>query len=197
MTERLQNQQEPWLITIAASAGGIPAIRQILAELPAGLPAAIVIVQHRSPSKTSMLEQILARSSRLPVVEAKANDRIASGVVYLARPDLHLSIGPNKEFVYHDGTPIRHVFSSANPLFESAAKVFGRRVIGVVLTGSGRDGTDGVQAIRAFGGTVIAQDPGTSHYPDMPLAAIREGGADRIVPLDAIAKVLADIIAAG
>ena len=186
--------REPWLVVIAASAGGIQALTNVLSTLPKTLPASIVIVQHRTPRPESGLEQILARTTRMPVTTARLGEPVEPGVVYIARPDLHLRVGSSRCFGYANGTRIRGVLSSANPLFESAADVYKDRTIGVVLTGSGFDATDGVQRVKARGGIVIVQDPASAQYNGMPSAAIGSGAVDRVLPLDAIAPALIDII---
>lgn len=187
-----KRESPPWLIALVASAGGIRAIRTILGRLPADLPATIVIVQHRAPYRKSYLPAILARSSRLPVRVAEHGDLMEDGV-YIARPDFHLLIGRDGRFLYEDGRPIRFIHSSANPLLESAARLFGERVIAVVLTGMGADGTDGVQTVKAHGGLVIAQDKATSEYWSMPESALKSGAVDYVLPLEAIAPALIDI----
>jgi len=131
----------------------------------------------------------------MPVVLASEGQPIEPGVVYLSRPDLHLTVAPGGRFEYVDGTRVCGVFSSANPLFESAARAFGDRTIGVVLTGSGIDATDGVQMVKARGGIVVAQDPGTAEYGSMPTSAIRTGAVDHVLPLDGIAAALVAIVA--
>jgi two-component system chemotaxis response regulator CheB len=186
--------QEPWLITMAASAGGIRALKTILAALPQQLPAAIAIVQHRSPTVRSRLDEILSRHSRMPVVIATEGQPVQPGLVYIARPDLHLVVSPDRRFGYHDGTRIRFVRSSANPLLESAAAAFGSRTIAVVLTGGGSDAADGVQSVKAGGGVVIAQDRDTSEIFGMPEAAVRSGAVDYVLPLDAIGPALEAIV---
>jgi two-component system chemotaxis response regulator CheB len=185
----------PWFIAIAASAGGIQALQTVLAELPADLPAAVAIVQHRTPTVTSMLEQILARVSKLPVQTATADDAIVPGRVYVARPDLHLIVQPNRTFGYVNGSRVRGVRSSGNPLLDSAAKVFGDRAVAVVLTGAGLDATDGVQAVKARGGIVVVQDPESAMQPSMPLSALRTGSVDHVVALEDIAAMLVAITA--
>jgi two-component system chemotaxis response regulator CheB len=114
--------------------------------------------------------------------------------VYLARPDRHLTVATDRRFQYRDGTKIRFLYSSANPLFESAAQVFRDRVVGVVLTGSGSDATDGVQGVKAHGGVVIAEDPQTASHASMPRSAIRTGAVDYVLPLEAIAPAIQDIV---
>jgi len=182
-----------WLIAIAASAGGISAISSILAGLPTTIPAAIVIVQHRAPTRASILDRILARVTALPVRIPGFGDAIRPGCVYLARPDLHLTIEPTRRFVHVDVTRVRGVLSSANPLFSSAADVFHDRMIAVVLTGSGFDATDGVQTVKTHGGIVIVQDPATAQHSSMPTSAIGTGVVDRVLPLEAIAPALVEI----
>jgi two-component system, chemotaxis family, protein-glutamate methylesterase/glutaminase len=182
-----------WLVAITASAGGIQALRTILAYLPADLPAAVVIVQHRSPTVVSALERILARVSRLPVQSALTDDVILPGRVYVARPDLHLTVQNDRRFRYVDGTRVRGLRSSGNPLLDSAARVFGRHTIAVVLTGGGTDATDGVQAVKAAGGIVLVQDPVTAEHYSMPLSALKTGAVDHALPLEALAPAIAAI----
>ena len=184
----------PWLIVIAASAGGISALQILLAGLPPNTNAAVVIVQHRSPTQESVLDDILRRTTKLPVQTARERERIEPGVVYLARPDLHLTIAPGGCFEYVDGARVRGLFSSANPLFESAARAFTDRTIAVVLTGSGIDATDGVQTVKKRGGIVIAQDPRSAAYSSMPASAVQTGAVDHVLPLEAIAPTLLAIM---
>lgn len=179
-----------WLIAIAASAGGIPALQTVLAALPATIPAAVVIVQHRPIGTTSVLDRILSRVTPMQVASPMYGDRIRPGHVYLASPNLHLTVQPTGRFSYVDGTRIRGLRSAANPLFESAAAVFRDRTIAVVLTGSGTDATDGVQHVKSAGGIVIVQDPATAAFTGMPRAALRTGAVDMVLPLEAIGPAL-------
>jgi len=182
-------------VLIAASAGGIRALSTIARALPADFPAAVLVVQHRTPTHKSMLVPILARSSSLPVEEAQPGHVMRAGTMYVAKPDLHLTVDPQGAFQYIDGPRIRHLLSSANPLFTSCAQSLGRRVIAVVLTGSGMDATDGVQDVKASGGTVIAQDEATSEHFGMPASAIQTGSVDYVVPLSGIAPMLVRLVA--
>jgi two-component system chemotaxis response regulator CheB len=117
--------------------------------------------------------------------------------VYIARAELHLTISPDRRFSYVDGTRIRFLLSSANPLFTSAAAVFKNRVVAVVLTGGGSDAADGVQSVKAAGGLVIAQDPATALHRGMPEAAVASGAVDLVLPLDAIGPALEEIVHEG
>jgi two-component system chemotaxis response regulator CheB len=184
-----------WLVTVAASAGGIPALQKLVGSLPRDLPAAVVVLQHRSPDQSeSNLNRILARAGALPVVTAAEGQVIEGGTIYVARPDLHLTVSPEKRFSYIDGKRIKYLRSSANPLFESAAVAFKHRLLAVVLTGHGSDATNGVQAVKEYGGLVIAQDPMSAENRSMPQAAIKSGSVDFVLPLEAIGQVIADIV---
>ena len=185
-----------WLIVLAASAGGLTALQTVLSSLPPSFPAAVVVLLHRPAKHESLLGHILARSCRMPVATAQFGDAIRPGTVYIARPDFHLTVSASGRFAYSNGHRVRGVLSSANPLLESAANVFGRHAVGVVLTGSGMDGTDGVQSVKAQGGIVIIQDPDTAQHPGMPSAALTTGVVDRVLPLDAIAPALIEITGA-
>jgi two-component system chemotaxis response regulator CheB len=181
-------------VAIAGSAGGVAALGTVLDSLPHNLPAALVVVQHRRPTGESHLKDILMRRAQMPVVVATSGDRISPGVVYLARPDRHLIVRPDRHFAYMDGTRIKSLLSSANPLFETAAPAFDGRLIAVVLTGGGSDGTDGVQTVKANGGIVIVQDQASSEHWSMPEAALRSGAVDYVLPLDAIGPAIEAIV---
>jgi two-component system chemotaxis response regulator CheB len=180
----------PELVVLAASAGGIPATRTILAELPATFPVPIVVLQHRSPTSASVLSKILGRWCKLRVKDAEVNEPFARGTVYVAPADAHLVVGPDRRFHFLDGRKVNFVRSSADPLIQSAAHALCGRVVAVILTGGGRNGTGGVRDVRALGGTVIAQDPVTAQHPGMPRAAIATGAVDYILPLEGIAPLL-------
>lgn len=184
----------PPVVLIAASADGIAAITAITAALPRDFPAAIVIVQHRPATVESFLTSILAKRTQLPVDDAVKGQRLNSGTIYVASPKKHLTFTEDGFFQYVDGIRIRHSLSSANPLFESAARIFGPKAIAVVLTGSGMDATDGVQAIKTHGGTVIAQDPATARFQGMPTSAIRTGAVDFVLSLQEIGPRLLALV---
>jgi two-component system chemotaxis response regulator CheB len=186
---------EPWVITLAASAGGLDALTTILRALPKDLPAAVVVLQHRKPSsQPNHFRGILERASAMPVVMAQQDELIQPGRVYIVRSDLHLTVSPTRRFSYVDGRRIHFLLSSANPLFESAAAAFKNHLVGVVLTGGGSDATDGVQAVKAHGGLVIAQDPTTALHGSMPASAVRSGAVDLVLPLETIAPALDAIV---
>jgi two-component system chemotaxis response regulator CheB len=184
----------PWVIVVAASAGGVPALRTLVRTLPAQLEAAVVVLLHRPVSRESLLREILGRAAEMPVVDAASGEKVHRGVIYIARPEQHLTVGHDHRFAYHDGRPVRFVRSSANPLLESASAVYHHHTIGVVLTGTGQDATDGVQSVKAHGGIVIVQDPRTAEFGGMPASAIATGAVDMILPLERIGPTLISIV---
>lgn len=177
------------VVVIASSAGGVDALSRILSQLPS-FPVAIAIVQHRSARYPSRLAHILQRHTGLEVKEASHGEAIAAGTVYLAPPGVHLVIDGDQTARLLTGAKVKHVRPCADLLFASAAKVFGKRLIGVVLTGVDGDGSEGIQCIKDRGGTVIAQDEGTSQFFSMPRTAIETGSVDFVLPLDLIAPAL-------
>ena len=183
------------IVVIGASAGGISALTTVLAALPPEFPAPIVVVQHRAPTGHSRLVAVLARKTALSVVEVREGDPLRAGVVYVARADLHLTVTLDRHFAYRDGHRINYVLSSVNPLFASSAESYGVDAIAVVLSGSGRDGTEGVQAIKSHGGTVIVQDEATSAHFAMARSAIDSGAVDLVLPVEAIAPALLRLVA--
>jgi two-component system chemotaxis response regulator CheB len=181
-------------VAIGASAGGFAALRQLLCELPVGFAPAVLVVLHLDRHRKSLLTPLLARHALLPVKEAVENEAIEGGTVYIAVPDFHLQaladhIRLVKSSLVHFTRP------AVDRLFESVAFAYGPRAVGVVLTGSGTDGADGVVAIRRAGGITIAQAPGDAAYPGMPSAAIATGCVDRVAPLASIADVLVKLCA--
>ena len=179
------------LVVIAASAGGIDALTQVLSRLPADLPAAVLIVQHLRYNRPTRLHEHLARLSPLPVRLAEDGLPLEAGVAYLAVPGKHLRI-ENGCLALDLGEPVHYVRPSADVLFFSAAQAFGSRVIGVVLSGTGRDGARGCQEIKAKGGMTIAQDEQSTRYFAMAKAAIELGVIDYVLPLPKIAgKIVA------
>jgi two-component system chemotaxis response regulator CheB len=184
------------VVLLAASAGGVPALLEIVAGLPAGFPAAVIVVCHRTARTPSLLRELLARRTVLTVREVSQGDTIEAGTIYVAPPDLHVLVQPDRTLALTDGRLIRYVRSSANPLFESAGRVFRDRVVAVVLTGWGMDATDGVQAVASHGGIVIAQDPASAQVPGMPTSAIQTGCVQLVVPLPAIATTVVGLVGA-
>jgi two-component system, chemotaxis family, protein-glutamate methylesterase/glutaminase len=183
------------IVALAASAGGVFALTQILGQLPAEFPAIIVVVQHLDPRHRSLMPQIFGRRSNLPVFQAMEGMEVQPGTVYLAPPDRHMLVNRDGTLSLTQTELVNFVRPSADLLFESVAAAYGERAIAVVLTGAGKDGSMGVTAIKARGGTVIAQDEATSEFFSMPGAAIRTGAVDFVLSLEEIPPALVTLVA--
>ena len=181
----------PSIIVIGASAGGIEALRALVAGLPADLPAAIFVVLHIG-NHPSILPQILTRSGPIPAVHPQSGEPIASGKIYVAPPDRHLLIEPGRICV-SQGPKENRSRPAVNPLFRSAATAYGSRVTGVILTGALDDGTAGLAEIKRRGGIAVVQDPKTAHCPSMPGSAVAHVDVDHIVPLSEIPGLLSTL----
>lgn len=182
------------VVALAASAGGLKALIQVLAALSADFPAALVIVQHLDPNYPSLMVEILARRVALAVKQAAEGDQLSSGVVYVAPPDRHLLVNPDGSLSLTQSELVHFVRPSADLLFESVAASYQARAIAVVLTGTGSDGSLGAQAVKEKGGTVIVQNPATAEFSGMPTATIQTGSIDFILDLEAIAPTLIQLV---
>jgi two-component system chemotaxis response regulator CheB len=185
------------IIALAASAGGLTALSEVLSALPEGFPASIVVVQHLDPRHRSLMAKILSGRTVLSVKEAEEGDLLCAGTVYVAPPDRHLLVNPDGTLSLTQSEMVHFVRPSADLLFESVAASFKDKAIAVVLTGSGSDGNMGAKAIRKMGGTVIAQDEATSEFFGMPGAAIQSGNVDFILPLAEIPSALVTLVMTG
>lgn len=182
-------------IAIGASAGGVQALRTLMATLPADLPAAVLVVLHLAPRSRSMLPELLASATRLRVRDLRDDGRVEVGSVYVAVPDHHLCVLDGR-IRLDRSPPVRYVRPSVDRLFESVAVGWGRAAIGVILTGSGSDGAAGIIAIKRAGGHTIVQDPDDAEHTGMPRAAIASGFVDSVLPLAAIGADVARVAAA-
>ena len=182
------------LVVIGASAGGIGALMHLLGALPADLEAAVLIVQHLGRgSERTKLPEILDRGSPFEVRLATEGATIRAGYAYVAQPGRHLMVRGDR-LRLDDGEPVHHVRPAADVLFRSAAECHGAKVVGVVLTGGGKDGAAGCREIRDAGGVTIAQDRRSSSFFAMPRAAIEAGAVDRVLALDDIAPAIVEIV---
>lgn len=185
------------IVALAASAGGLSALGQVLSGLPSDFPVPIVIVQHLDPRHRSLMAEIMSKRTSLEVKQAEQGDKLQPGRIYIAPPDHHLLVNKNGTLSLSQSELVHFVRPSADLLFDSMAAGYGREAIAVVLTGSGRDGEMGVKAVRERGGTVIAQNEETSEYFGMPGTAISTKCVDFILALDEIAPALITLVMRG
>jgi two-component system chemotaxis response regulator CheB len=177
------------IIVVGASMGGVEALKRLVSTLPPDLPAAVFIVCHFPTDGTSVLPQILSRHGALPAAHARDGEPITPGRVYVAPPNHHMLLQPGSVRLTHGPRENRHR-PAIDPLFRSAARAYGPRVVGVVLTGALYDGTAGLLAIRSAGGVAVVQDPEEALSPAMPQSAQQIAGADHVLPLDRMGTVL-------
>jgi two-component system chemotaxis response regulator CheB len=184
------------VVVIGASAGGIEPLTTVVRALPADLPAAVFVVVHTPPHAASRLPQLLSRAGALPAAHAVDGERVVAGHIYVARPDHHLLVRPDTVEVSR-GPRENHTRPAIDPLFRSAARAFGPRVIGVILSGALYDGAAGLLAITQRGGIAIVQDAEDAMVPSMPLRALDLIEADMILPAADIGHAITRAVGAG
>ncbi len=182
------------LVAIGASTGGPGALAQILKSFPSGFPASIVIIQHMDADFLSSFIVHLQQFSHLPIRKANHRERISPGYIYLACRDNHHLICSRKKTFFYSQTPPRKHIPSVDVFFSSAAKVYHRQAVGVLLTGMGADGAVGLKHIRDRGGFTLAQDKSSSIIYGMPKAALDMKACNEVLPLSHIGQRIADYI---
>ena len=163
--------QQRDLIVIGGSAGSFDPLKTIVENLPASFPATVLIAVHMMADFPSLLEEHLSARSHLPVLQASDKEPIRRSQLYVARPDYHLTVEPGRMRVLRGPRENRHR-PAIDPLFRTAARVYGSRVIGVILSGNHDDGSAGLYAVKQRGGIAIVQDPAEAAVSEMPLRAL-------------------------
>ena len=184
------------IVVVGASAGGVDALQHIVAALPADYPGAVCVVLHIPPQAPSVLPRILGRATRLRCVAAEDGMDLHAGVVYVAPPDHHLLVVPGQIRVTRGPRENGHR-PAIDPLFRSAARVYGSRVAGVVLTGNLDDGTRGLREIVRRGGLAVVQTPDDAPFPSMPKSAIAHVAVDHVLAVPRIGPLLAALAEGG
>ena len=165
---------------VGASAGGVEALIGFVRGLPATLSCPVVVVLHVAPERRSLLPGILARATRLPVAAAADRDELRPGHVYVAMPDRHLLVGTGTCGCAAGGAGHR---PALDPALRAAARAYGPRAVGVVLSGTRDDGTAGLASVKRAGGTALAQDPEEALHDGMPRSAVRHVDLDAVLPV--------------
>lgn len=181
------------MIVIGASAGGVEALITLIGSLHVDFPGAIFLVLHIPSQSTSLLPDILNRAGRLHAVHPVDGQAIQYGHTYVAPPDHHLLVEEGIVRIVRGPKENRHR-PAIDPLFRSAARSYGTRVVGVILTGSMDDGTAGLMAIKRRGGVAIVQDPQDALFSTMPQSAIAHVEVDHVVPLSEIGPLLSQMV---
>jgi two-component system chemotaxis response regulator CheB len=180
-------------VAIGASAGGIEALSLLIPALPADTRAAIFVVLHLPRDRPSLLVDIFQRKTLLKVREAQDKEPVEAGTVYFAPSDYHLLVDRGPQVALSVDDPVHHSRPSIDVLFESAADLYGKRLLGIILTGANEDGAQGLAAIHDAGGTTIVQEPASASSPQMVTAALKLRRPDHVLPLPAIAELLATL----
>ncbi len=189
--------QKIQLVAMAASTGGPPVVAEILRQLPRDLAAPVLLVQHIAPGFMEGLVEWLARETPLTVKLAAAGEVVASGTVYIAPDAFQMGITTGGQIQLVRGLTGNGFCPSASHLFESVAEAYGPTAIGVLLTGMGRDGADGLLRLRQAGGVTMAQDERSSAIFGMPAEAIRLGAAASVLAPEDIAQAIHSLVSGG
>ncbi|MDQ7051894.1 MAG: chemotaxis-specific protein-glutamate methyltransferase CheB [candidate division KSB1 bacterium] len=177
------------VIAIGVSTGGPQHLSNLFAQFPSDLPQAVLIVQHMPPLFTQKLAVQLNQVGTVPTHEAIDGEPVVCGKAYIAPGDFHMEVvekGGNRCIRLHQKKPENFCRPSADVLFRSVAQVYGPKAVGVIMTGMGRDGLKGSEALRKVGAVIIAQDKATSVVWGMPGNVVKKGLADAVAPLDKI-----------
>jgi two-component system chemotaxis response regulator CheB len=177
-------------IVIGTSAGGVEALSTVLPALRVGVGAPVFVVLHLPREKPSLLVDIFTPKCALPVREAEDKEPVEPGTVYFAPPDYHLLIDDGPALALSSDEAVHFSRPSIDVLFESAAEVYGARLLGIILTGASEDGAAGLDAVRRAGGCTVVQQPETAQVALMTEAALKLGPADFVLPLERIAELL-------
>jgi two-component system chemotaxis response regulator CheB len=177
-------------VVIGASAGGVEALSVLLPALSPATLAAVLIVVHLPRDGHSLLADIFARKCALSVREAEDKEPVEPGTVYFAPNNYHLLVDEGPQLALSCDELVHHSRPSVDVLFESAADVYRKRLLGIILTGANDDGAQGLASVHDAGGITVAQDPQSAHSPQMALAAIKLRRPDHVLPLRGIAELL-------
>ncbi len=182
------------LVIIGSSTGGPKAVEGVFASIPANLPSGMVVIQHMPKEFTRSFAERLNSLFPFPVKEASDGDLVENGSVLVAPGDYHLTITKERRVKLNQDERVMFLRPAIDITMEKLPAVYGKNIIGVILTGMGRDGAKGMAEIKLAGGITIAQDRGTSTIYSMPRVVAEEGNADYILPLDQIGRVITELV---
>ena len=180
------------VVAVGASAGGVEALKDFVSCLPNDSPASFVVLQHLAPDHETQLPDILRRATSLPVLEAQQDTQVEPGHIYVLMPDRYVTIVDHGLFVEAPTEP-RGLRLPIDFFMRSLADTAGEQAVGVILSGTGSDGTLGLRAIKGAGGVALAQSPETALYDGMPTAAIDAGVVDQVGDIESLCKFIGEI----
>jgi two-component system chemotaxis response regulator CheB len=170
-------------VAIGASAGGVEVLSVLLSALPGSCRASFFIVMHIPRERPSLLPGLFAARCALPVREAEDKEPVQPGTVYFAPPDYHLLLDRGPAFALSSDEPVHFSRPSIDVLFDSAADIYGERLLGLILTGANLDGAEGLAAVGRAGGRTVVQEPSGAAVSFLPEAALQEGPVDFVLSL--------------
>lgn len=185
------------LVVIGCSTGGPGALHQIIPKLPADLPAGVLVVQHMPQGFTRSLANRLDEISAIPVKEAEQGDRVTAGHVLIAPGGFHMLVDEHGQIHLNQDPPLHGVRPAVDKTLDSAAPVWGSRMVGVILTGMGYDGAKGMMGLKKLGGRTIAEDASTCVVYGMPKVVVEMGMADQVLPVHDIAEAITRLVREG
>jgi two-component system, chemotaxis family, protein-glutamate methylesterase/glutaminase len=177
-------------VAIGGSWGGMEAVSKILAGLPTAFKLPIIIILHRLKNVESELPRLVAKNAKLRVKEIDEKEKILPGYVYIAPANYHVLIEQDKTFSLCVSELVHYSRPSLDVSFKSAADVYKDKLVGIILTGANRDGSEGLNEIKCKGGLTIVQDPLEAEVDTMPKAAIKKTHIDHVLTLEGIKNML-------
>ena len=178
-------------VAIGASAGGVEVLSVLLSALPASCRASFFIVMHIPRERPSLLADVFNARCALPVREAEDKEPVQPGTVYFAPPDYHLLLDRGPALALSSDEPVHFSRPSIDVLFDSAADIYGERLLGLILTGANQDGAEGLAAVGRAGGRTVVQEPSGAAVPFLPEAALQEGPVEFVLSLAQLQEVFA------
>jgi len=191
VTTRAPASRDIDAVAIGASAGGVEVLSVLLSALPASCRASFLVVMHIPRERPSLLPEVFGAKCALPVREAEDKEPVQPGTVYFAPPDYHLLVDRGPAFALSSDAPVHFSRPSIDVLFDSAADIYGERLLGLILTGANQDGAEGLAAIGRAGGRTIVQEPGSAAVPFLPEAALQAGPVDFVLSLAQLQELFA------
>jgi two-component system chemotaxis response regulator CheB len=184
-------------VVIGTSAGGVEALSAVLPAIPASFRGAVLVVLHLPRERPSLLVELFRPKCALAVREAEDKEPVEPGTIYFAPPDYHLLVDEGPALALSTDEPVNFSRPSIDVLFESAADVFGPRLLGMILTGASQDGAAGLAAVQRQGGITCVQDPATAHSPLMIEAAMHRTQVEYVRDLPGLGDLLRSLTSSG